>query len=176
MSGINAYARRGKEKKGLIISSFKRVLGEMALRDRWLPAELLRDYIHSKYSIGDEIEFKTTDMIRELSKLLPNTSTTPNRLEIEDGIELDVYFQHKKRCYFFYCTVEFGVLPTFPTARNSSEWEDSDVIKRLLATRRKGEKIGESVQPESKKCKSAATADVASASTPSSATPVHNEA
>ncbi len=121
MSGINAYARCRKETKGLIISSFRRVLGKKALRDRWLPVELLRDYIHSKYSLGYEIEFKTMDMIWELSKLLPNTLTMPNHLEIEDGIEIDIYrhsFQCKKQHYFFYCTVQFGVLPTFPRARS----------------------------------------------------------
>ncbi len=90
-------------------------------------------------------------MIQELSKLLSNNLTMPNRLEIEHGIELYRHsFQHKKRRCFFCYTVQFGVLPTFPLARNSSEWEDSDVIKRLLATRRKGEKIGESIQAESK--------------------------
>jgi hypothetical protein len=87
MSGINAYARRGKEKKWLFFSSFNIVLANRRSW-QWMPAELLPDYFHSKYSTGDEIEFKTSEVIWELSNLLPHTSKTSNSLEIENGIVL----------------------------------------------------------------------------------------
>ena len=108
----------------------------MPLHGRWLPAEQLRQYMHMKCNIGNDITFSLSTMMRVINKALPLVSAEPNVMEISDNLPMiQVYrytFQHRTRRYFFWVTAKVGVLPALPSQRNASVWEQDSVLTRLL--------------------------------------------
>jgi hypothetical protein len=137
MSGIEAYPRGKHTPASFILSCLRTVFKEPLIHDRWLPAAQLCSYTHMHCSISDDIQFSQAAMIRVVNKMFPLVSLEPNLIEGEGEVRLQVFqhsFQVKKRSYFFWITTKVGVIPPLtPSPRNSSNWEEDCVLKRLLA-------------------------------------------
>jgi len=110
-----------------------------AIHDVWLPVDQFREYLHEKYSFGDNIQFNTNRLIRYLNKVFPNQSLESNEVTISTSKKVMV-FRHeyqtkvKSRQIFIYITGKtVSAVPKLPKYDNSSEWEDKCVpLKRLL--------------------------------------------
>ncbi len=131
---------------------------EPLIHDRWLPAAQLCSYTHIHCSISDDIQFSQAAMIRVVNKMFPLVSLEPNLIEGEGKVRLQVFrhsFQVKKRSYFFWITTNVGVIPPLtPLPRNSLNWEEDCVLKRLLASGRAHVlDIDVTVEPEPKRPK-----------------------
>jgi hypothetical protein len=97
-------------------------------------------------------------MITYLNKFYQNKSTTPTKLELSNGMEVDVYrcyCQSGGRRHNLLYIVESGTLsPEFPKITNIASWIENKVTKRILAGR--NEAIAEravDVLPESNSAK-----------------------
>jgi hypothetical protein len=93
--------------------------------------------MHTNYSIGDEVKFSLSAMKRVVNKVLPLTSSVPNIFEIPGGLQLQVHrhtFQNRTRRYFFWVTTaEVGAIPSLPSQKKATVWEEDCVMSRLLA-------------------------------------------
>lgn len=113
------------------------VFSELPLHGRWLPAEHLRQYMHMKCKIGDEINFTLPTMMRVINKVLPLVSLEPYIMEIPGDIQLRVVFRFMfqnwtRRC-FFWVTTKVGIMPLLPSQCNTSAWEHDSVLTRLIS-------------------------------------------
>ena len=111
------------------------VFSEQELHGRWLPAEQLVAYMHMKFQIGDAIKFSLSTMKRVVNKVLPLTGTVANTLEIQDGLQLQVFrhaYQNRTRRDFFWVTTQVGLIPSQPSQLNATAWEQDCVLKRLI--------------------------------------------
>ena len=115
-------------------------ISDPAIHDVWLPVDQFREYLHEKYSFGDNIQFNTNRLIRYLYKVFPNQSLESNKVMISTAGKKVMVFRHeyqtkvKSRQRFIYITGKtVSAVPKLPTYGNSSEWEDKCVpLKRLL--------------------------------------------
>ncbi|KAI2494338.1 hypothetical protein MHU86_20193 [Fragilaria crotonensis] len=117
-----------------ILTCLRGVFSEPELHGRWLPAEQLVDYMHMKFQIGDAIKFSLSTMKRVVNKVLPFTGTSANILEIQDGLQLQVFrhtYQNRTRRDFFWVTTQVGLIPSQPSQLNATVWEQDCVLKRL---------------------------------------------
>ncbi|KAI2508418.1 hypothetical protein MHU86_5945 [Fragilaria crotonensis] len=117
-----------------ILTCLRGVFSEPKLQGRWLPAEQLVDYMHMKFQIGDAIKFSLSTMKRVVNKVLPFTGTLANILEIQEGLQLQVFrhtYQNRTRRDFFWVTTQVGLIPSQPSQLNATVWEQDCVLKRL---------------------------------------------
>ena len=64
-----------------------------AIHGVWfLPVDQFKNYLHKKYSFGDNIQFDTNWLIRFLNKLFPNQSLEPNEVAISQARRWLWYF------------------------------------------------------------------------------------
>jgi len=120
-------------------------ISDPAIHGVWLPVDQFREYLHEKYSFGDNIQFNTNRLIRYLNKVFPNQSLESNEVTISTGKKVMV-FRHefqtkvKSRQRFIYITGKtLSAVPKLPTYGNSSEWEEKWVpLKRLLRSGSRG--------------------------------------
>ena len=56
-------------------------ISDPAIHDVWLPVDQFREYLHEKYSFGDNIQFNTNRLIRYLNKVFPNQFLEHHLLE-----------------------------------------------------------------------------------------------
>jgi hypothetical protein len=136
MSSSSICARGKHSGTTFILSCLKTVFSEPPLHGRWLPAEQLRQYMHMKCHIGDDINFTLSTMMRVINKVLPLVSSEPNIMEIAGDVQLRVFrymFQNRTRRYFFWVSAKVGVIPSMPSQRNGSAWEIDSVLTRLLS-------------------------------------------
>lgn len=132
MSGSNICARGKHNGSTFILSCVRTVFSELPLHGRWLPAEHLRQYMHMKCNIGDGVNFTLpTRMMRVIKKVLLLVSLEPNIMEIPGNIQLRVFrfmFQNRTRRYFLWVTTKVGIIPSLPSQRNASAWEQDSVL------------------------------------------------
>ena len=86
--------------------------------------------------IGEDIQFSLSSMMRAVNKVLPTMSSVPNVVEFPGGSRLQVFrhsFQNRTRRHFFWVTAEVGVIPSLPSPRNATAWEEDCVLTRLLS-------------------------------------------
>ena len=117
-----------------ILTCLHGVFSEPELHGRWLPAEQLVDYMHMKFQIGDAIKSSLSTMKRVVNKVLPFTGTSANILEIQDGLQLQVFqytYQNRTRRDFFWVTTQVGLIPSQPSQLNATVWEQDCVLKWL---------------------------------------------
>ena len=136
MSSSSICARGKHSGTTFILSCLKTVFSEPPLHGRWLPAEQLRQYMHMKCHIGDDINFTLSTMMRVINKVLPLVSSEPNIMEIAGDVQLRVFrymFQNRTRRYFFWVSAKVGVIPLMPSQRNGSAWEIDSVLTRVLS-------------------------------------------
>ena len=114
-------------------------ISDPAIHGVWLLVDQFREYLHQKYSFGDNIQFNTYRLIRYLNKVFPNQSLESNEVTISIGKKVMV-FRHeyqtkvKSRQRFIDITGKtLSAVPKPPTNDNSSEWDEKCVpLKRLL--------------------------------------------
>ncbi|KAI2509347.1 hypothetical protein MHU86_5100 [Fragilaria crotonensis] len=73
-------------------------------------------------------------MKRVVNKVLPFTGTLANILEIQEGLQLQVFrhtYQNRTRRDFFWVTTQVGLIPSQPSQLNATVWEQDCVLKRL---------------------------------------------
>ena len=88
MSSSSICARRKHNAQTFILSCLRTVFGELPLHGRWLPAEQLRQCMHMKCNIGNDITFRLSTMMRVINKALPLVSAEPNIMEISDNLPM----------------------------------------------------------------------------------------
>ena len=89
---IRTIGAHGKHNgSAFILTCLRGVFSEQELHARWLPAEQLVDFMHMKFQIGDAIRFSLSTMKRVVNKVLPLPGTFANMLEIQDGLQLQVF-------------------------------------------------------------------------------------
>jgi hypothetical protein len=131
-----------------ILTSFQAAIGETSLHKKWLNAVVLHDYIHQRYC-SNGLQFTLVAMMRCMNKAYQNSSYNANYVEASNGTKLDMYIQHQRRqgetkkSYFFYITKTGAAVPALPTAGNTTTWEASIAVNRLLppATRQRPELV-----------------------------------
>ena len=114
--------------------------------------------MHMKFDIGDDIKFTLESMMRVINKMFPLMGSEPNIIEASGGVQLRVFrhsFQNRSRRYFFWVTTNVGVMPSLPSQRNATAWEQDRVLTRLLAGGREQPlEINMSAEPEPKRQRS----------------------
>jgi hypothetical protein len=88
MSGSSIYAHGKHNASAFIMSCVHKAFRDQALHKRWLPADLLRMYMHMKYEIGEDIQFSLSAMMRAVNKVLPTMTSVPNVVEFPGGSRL----------------------------------------------------------------------------------------
>jgi hypothetical protein len=56
----------------VIAMSVMAAISDPAIHGVWLPVDQFREYLHEKYSFGNNIQFNTIRLIRYLNKVFPN--------------------------------------------------------------------------------------------------------
>jgi hypothetical protein len=138
MSNLTLNGHGEPNPSTFILLCLRTVFYGKVLHGRWLPAEQLNAYMHMKCNIEDEIKFTFASMMRAIHKILPLTSVLPNNIKISGEADLNVFrhsFQNRTRRHFFWVTTSAGVIPSTPSNRNSTAWEQDCVLTRLLADR-----------------------------------------
>ena len=137
MSSSSICARGKGSAPKFILLCVTSVFSEPLLQGRWLPAEPLRLYIHTKCNIGSDISFNLAAMMRVINKGFPLVSSEPNVIQIPGGEQLQAFrytFQNRTRQSFFWVvTATVGAMPSLPSQRNATAWEQDCVLTRLLS-------------------------------------------
>jgi len=78
--------------KVIAISVMATISSDPAIHGVWLPVDQFREYLHEKYSFGDNIQFNTNKLIRYLNKVFPNLSLESNeQVTISTGKNVMVF-------------------------------------------------------------------------------------
>jgi hypothetical protein len=102
------------------------VLGDLRLRDKWLPVDPLLDYLNDKLQLDEDTKLEQTAFMRKVNKSFPDMSSSGMQVTIDGNVKVRL-FRHLyttkqgSRQHFFYVTTKEAA-PMGPKALNAASW------------------------------------------------------